>query len=101
MKEAKGRRDMSIVRLILESGEKHAVVAVDVLLASSEKRTEIRHHVEILADEGFVRLLSRQRQDGDYPRLCYRLTWKGHNLLDELRSDSGPKGPLGFYLSSN
>ena len=73
---------MELVRKILEAGEEFPGTTGNLLDNTIEGYTDeqIDHHLNIMSDAGYIILVKSSAS--------FRLTWSGHNFLDDLRRDN-------------
>jgi Hypothetical protein (DUF2513) len=73
---------MELVRKILEAGEEFPDTSGNLFDNKIEGYTDkqIDHHLNIMSDAGYIILAE--------PSASFRLTWSGHNFLDDLRRDN-------------
>ena len=76
------KRDMELVRKILEAAEDFSGTSGNLLNNTIDGYTDeqIDHHLNIMSDAGYIVLAKAP--------VSFRLTWSGHNFLDDLRRDN-------------
>ena len=90
-KGASMKRDMDLVRKLLFAIETHEFSSrLENPPVEGYDEATIDHHVFLMKEAGLVEALSIDtQQSGPHRRAAARrLTWKGHDALDVLRSDT-------------
>jgi hypothetical protein len=85
------KRDWDTIRRILTMIEDLPDTSSGISLRdfSEDERESIAHHVTLLFDAGLISgSLSRELGRAPTSFTCNRLTWKGHEFLDSIRSDT-------------
>jgi len=79
------KRDMELVRLILQAIEGSEDAGTKMMERSIEERG---YHISLLVDAGL--LIAKVHTDGDKPigYFISRMTWAGHDFLDSMRDDT-------------
>jgi hypothetical protein len=80
------KRDMDLVRLLLQRSENDA----EAEAACKQYAENVRaYHVQLLIDAGLVQGVTMTGGDGTITRaIVFRLTWAGHEFLDAVREDT-------------
>ncbi|GAB1579696.1 DUF2513 domain-containing protein [Bordetella petrii] len=88
------QRDFDLVVTILSElrdadtaalSEAHIVAAVHASMQDAPPAPLIAHHLDILADAGLIK--AALSMDGSPHDAHWRLTWKGHDALDQQDSE--------------
>jgi len=79
------KRDFELVRLILLEFEARDAKGQNPIAPEGYSNEEIRYHVEILVEAGFVGADDISRLGITRPT---QLTWQGHEFLDSIRDSS-------------
>lgn len=83
------KRDMDLVREILIAVESResAGQASDFLTIPGHDEREVAAHVQIMVDAGLVEaaIFDSQQEDDPLGAIVSRLTWKGHDFLENSR----------------
>ena len=86
------KRDMDLIRTMLlevESWPPGARVPSTRIVIEPYTEEQIRYHAELLHDAGLIGgVVAVHRATGDRPTIVGRLTWRGHEFVDSIRSDS-------------
>ena len=79
-------RDMELVRKILDFAEANAddIGGVEVTIEGHEIE-QVNYHVDICAEAGLLFQFGQWTTGDPRPRSISRLSWLGHDRLDEFR----------------
>ncbi|MCD0502608.1 DUF2513 domain-containing protein [Bordetella petrii] len=90
------RRDFDLVVTILSElrdaeaaslGRADIETAIQTSMPDTPSAAVIAHHLEILADAGLIAQVAAR--DGSLDNGAWRLTWNGHDALDQQEDDEG------------
>lgn len=76
-------RDFDLVREILLAFEQRNAAGTDAIAPTGYSNEEIKYHVDILVDAGFIKSIPFGPIEGE--KRATQLTWEGHEFLDSIR----------------
>lgn len=88
------KRDMDLIRKILiglelcGDDDDDTQVLVDKIKADGYSGRKVSCHVQLLDEAGLIGAENVSDQDDDIDWMPVRLTWEGHEFLDETREES-------------
>lgn len=81
-------RDWEVIRVILSKVEENSNNFNFCDTLEEEQKEQYVYHVELLIEAGMIKGKMKTYMSGEKDCNLDRLTWKGHDFLDAIRSDS-------------